>query len=136
MFCREQVVNNGLYVLIQYYMQQNNKRFWIAWLVLLLLAIASCMVQGWSEDSWLLGATYALSLLSAWLCHRIRPRAAFGNMIVMIAYNAILGYNLIFNSRYGVGITWWFLALLLNTLQSLSLLGYFLIIRFRKSKQF
>ncbi len=69
-------------------MKLTNKRFWIAWLVLLILAIASCMAAGWNEDTALLGAAYALSLLSAWLCHRVRPRAALGNLIVMIAYNA------------------------------------------------
>ena len=129
MFCREPVVNNGLYVLIQYYMQHNNKRFWIAWLVLLLLAIASCMVHGWSEDTGLLGATYALSLLSAWQCHRVRSRTTFVNLLVMIAYNAILSYNLFFNSRYGAGLTWWLLILLLNTLQSFSLLVYVIFIK-------
>ena len=117
-------------------MKLTDKRFWIAWLVLLLFAIVSCMACGWSEDSGLLGAAYGMSLLSSWLCHRVRARAAFGNLIVMIAYNAILSYNLVFNSRYGVGITWWFLALLLNTVQSLSLLVSLLIIRFRNSKQF
>lgn len=33
-----------------------NKRFWIAWLVLLLLVIVSCIAEGWSEDIALLGA--------------------------------------------------------------------------------
>ena len=117
-------------------MKLTDKRFWIAWPVLLILAIVSCMAGGWNEDTALLGATYTLSLLSTCLCHRVRPRTAFVNLIVMIAYNAILSYNLVFNSQYGAGLTWWFLALLLNTLQSLPLLGYFLIIRFRKSKQF
>ena len=116
-------------------MRQNDIRFWIAWLVLLLLAIVCCMAGGWSEDTVLLGATYALSLLSAWLCHRVRPRVAFGNLIVMILYNAILSYNLIFNGNYGAGLSWWFLILFLNTLQSFSLLVYILIIRFRNTKQ-
>lgn len=80
--------------------------------MLFLLAIVSCTAEGWNEDMALLGAAYALSLLSTWLCHRVRPRAALGNMIVMIAYNAILSYNLVFNSRYGAGLTWWFYALL------------------------
>lgn len=115
-------------------MKQTDKRFWIAWLVLLLLASGGCIAEAWSEDGALLGVAYVLSLLSTWRCHRVRPRIAFVNLIVMIAYNIILSYNLVFNSRYGVGITWWFLALLLNALQSLSLLGYILIIRFRKSK--
>ena len=113
-------------------MRLNDKRFWIVWLVLLILAIVSCMAEGWNEDTALLGATYTLSLLSAWLCHRVRPRAALGNLIVMIAYNAILSYNLVFNSRYGAGLTWWFFALLLNAIHSICLLIYTSIIRFIK----
>lgn len=81
------------------------KRFWTAWLVLFFLAIVSCIAEGWSEDTALLGGAYALSLLSAWLCQRISPRVAYGNLIVMIVYNAILAYNLVFNSRYGAGMT-------------------------------
>lgn len=113
-------------------MESISKRFWIVWLVLLILAIVSCMAGGWNEDTALLGATYALSLLSAWLCHRIRPRVALDNMIVMIAYNAILSYNLVFNSRDGAGLTWWFFILLLNTIHSIGLLIYTSIIRFIK----
>lgn len=79
-FCHNYVIVNT--------MKLTNKRFWIVWLVLLILAIVSCMAGGWNEDTALLGAAYTLSLLSAWLCHRIRPRAALGNMIVIIAYNA------------------------------------------------
>ncbi len=103
-------------------MKLTDKRFWIVWLVLLILAIVCCMAGGWNEDTALLGAAYALSLLSTWLCHRVRPRAALGNLIVMIAYNAILSYNLVFNSRDGAGLTWWFFALLLNTIHSIVLI--------------
>ncbi|ROT21210.1 hypothetical protein EEL51_04530 [Muribaculaceae bacterium Isolate-110 (HZI)] len=112
-----------------------DKRFWMAWLVLLLLAIVSCMTEGWNEDTALLGAAYALSLLSTWLCYRVRPRAALGNLIVMIAYNAILSYNLVFDSRYGEGLTWWFYALLLNSIHSIVLLVYCLVIRFAPTGQ-
>lgn len=105
-------------------MKQTDKRFWIAWLVLFILAIVSCMTGGWSEDTALLGAAYTLSLLSAWLCHRVRPRAALGNLIVMIVYNVILSCNLIFNSRYGAWLTWWFYALLLNIIHSIAVLLY------------
>ena len=108
-------------------MNPTDKRFWIAWLVLLLMSIVSCMAEGWSEDTALLGAAYALSLLSAWLCHRVRPRVALGNLIVMIAYNAILSYNLVFNGQYGAGLTWWFFILLLNTIHSMCLLIFILI---------
>lgn len=104
-----------------------DKRFGIAWLVLLFLVIVSCMVEGWSEDFALLGAAYALSLLSTWLCHKAKPKAAFVNLIVMIAYNAILSYNLVFNSQYGAGLTWWFFALLLNTIHSIGLMSFVLL---------
>lgn len=66
-------------------MKPTDKRFWIAWLVLLLMSIVSCMSEGWSEDTALLGGAYALSLLSTWLCHKVRPRTAFGNLIFMVA---------------------------------------------------
>ena len=82
-------------------MKLTDKRFLIAWFVFLLLAIVSFMAEGWSEDGALLGAAYTLSLLLTWLCHKVKPRMAFGNLIVMIAYNAILSYNLVFNSQYG-----------------------------------
>ena len=108
-------------------MKLTDKRFWIAWLVLLLLVIVSCIAEGWSEDIALLGAAYALSLLSTWLCHKAKPKAAFVNLIVMIAYNAILSYNLVFNSQYGAGLTWWFFALLLNTIHSISLMIFVLL---------
>ena len=112
-------------------MRLTDKRFWIAWLLLLILAIVSCMAEGWSEDSALLGSAYALSLLSTWLCHKVRPKAAFGNLIVMIVYNGILTYNLVFNSQYGAGLTWWFFALMLNTTHSIGLMIFTLFIRFQ-----
>lgn len=108
-------------------MKLTDKRFWIAWLVLLLLVIVSCIAEGWSEDIALLGAAYALSLSSTWLCHKAKPKAAFVNLIVMIAYNAILSYNLVFNSQYGAGLTWWFFALLLNTIHSIGLMIFALL---------
>lgn len=110
------------------------KRFWAAWLVLFLMSIVSCMSEGWNEDSALLSGAYALSLLSTWLCHRVRPKVAYGNLIVMIVYNSFLAYNLVFNSRYGSGMTWWFCALLLNTVHSIALLIYTLL-TYSKSTQ-
>lgn len=114
-------------------MKLTDKRFfWIAWGVLLVLMVGCYISEGWSEDTALLGGGgYALSLLSTWLCHRVRPRTAFGNLIIMTIYNAILSCNLAFNSQYGAGLTWWFFALLLNTVHSLSLLLYTFVIRFK-----
>ncbi len=110
-------------------MKLTDKRFWIAWGVMLVIIVGCCLSEVWSEDTALLGGTYALSLLSTSLCHKARPRVAYGNLIVMIVYNAILAYNLVFNSRYGAGMTWWFYAVLLNAIHSIALLGYSFIIR-------
>lgn len=96
---------------------------------MLVLMVGCCLSESWSEDTALLSGAYALSLLSAWLCQRIRPSVAYGNLIVMVVYNAILAYNLVFNSRYGAGMTWWFYALLLNTVHSFAILIYTLLIR-------
>ena len=114
-------------------MKLTDKQFWIAWGVLLVLMVGCCISEGWSEDTTLLGGDYALSLLSTWVCHRIRPRVAYGNLIVMIVYNGILAYNLVFNSRYGAGMTWWFYALLLNTVHSIALLICTLVIRYKST---
>lgn len=115
-------------------MKLTDKRFWIAWGVLLVVMVGCCISEGCSEDIALLGGTYALSLLSTCLCHKARPRVAYGNLIVMIVYNAILAYNLVFNSRYGAGMTWWFYALFLNTAHSIALL-LFVIINVIKRKK-
>lgn len=103
-------------------MTHKSALFWILWGVLLVVMVGCCIFEGWSEDTALLGGTYALSQLSMWLCHKAKPKAAFVNLIVMIAYNAILSYNLVFNSQYGAGLTWWFFALLLNTIHSIGLM--------------
>ena len=106
-------------------------RFWIAWTTLLLLMVGYCFANYKSTDMALLGGACALSLLSAWLCHKIRSRVAFGNIIIMIVYNAVLAYNIAFNSQYGACFTWWFYSLLLNAIHSVVLLLYTLIMRLR-----
>ena len=87
--------------IIPLYKTMTDKRFRIAWRMLLVVMVGCCLSEGWSEDTTLLSGAYALSLLSSWLCHRVRPRVAYGNLIVMVVYNTILAYNLVFNSRYG-----------------------------------
>ncbi len=48
----------------------------------LAVLIAIVMVRNsWNEDTMILAIAYALSLLSTWLCHRIRPKAALGNIL-------------------------------------------------------
>lgn len=112
-----------------------NKRFWIVWAALAVLMVVAIVFCSWNEDTVLLGVAYALSLLSTWLCHQIRPKAAFGNLLVIFLYNAILGYNLIFNNQGGEGFTWWFYLLFLNGVHSIGLLIYFFVTCIRnKSK--
>ena len=106
-------------------MKQNDKRFWIAWTAMAILMVVAMVRCSWNEDMVLLGISYALSLLSTWLCNRIRSNVAFGNLLVMFLYNAILGYNIIFNNQGGEGFTWWFYLLLLNGIHSIGLLIYY-----------
>lgn len=45
-------------------MKLSDKRFWIAWGVMFIITVGGCISEGWREDTVLLGAAYALSLLS------------------------------------------------------------------------
>lgn len=92
--------------------------------MLMVVVMVRC---SWNEDTVLLGIAYAVSLLSTWLCHRIRPKSALGNLLVMLIYNAILGYNFIFNSQGGAGFTWWFYLLILNGIHSIGLIIFTII---------
>ncbi|MGM9853734.1 MAG: hypothetical protein ACI30N_07195 [Muribaculaceae bacterium] len=111
-----------------------DKRFWMGWIVLILLMALTCFAEGWREDTAVLGAAYALSLLSTGLCHKINPKTALGNLIVMLAYNALLSYNLAFNSHHGTGLTWLVYILLLNASHSVILLIFALINTVRRKK--
>lgn len=106
-------------------MKVTDKRFWIVWVALAVLKVVVMAQCNWNEDTMILGIAYVMSLLSTWFCLRIRPMAAFGNLLIMLLYNAILGCNLIFNSQGGAGFTWWFYLLILNGLHSIGLLIYF-----------
>lgn len=112
-------------------MKLTDKRFCIVWLILLLIMGTTCIVGGWNEDTFLLGVAYALSLFSTWLIKKVEQKTAFINLLVLVIYNAILSYNLIFNSRYGSGMTWWAYAIILNTIQSILLIVYYLIVKIR-----
>ena len=46
------------------------------------------------------------------------------NLIIMIAYTVPLGYNLIFNSAYGAGFTWWFYLVCVSFIQFLFVVIY------------
>lgn len=105
-------------------MKPTDKRFWIAWAALALLMAVVMVCRCWNEDTMILGIAYVMSLLSTWLCHRIRPKAAFGNLLVMLLYNAILWYNFSFNIDGGSGFIWWSYLLDLNGIHSIGLLIY------------
>lgn len=107
-------------------MKHTDCRFWIAWATMLIFLAVGCMMQSWCEDTALLGASYALSLLSTWLCHKRSKHVAFVCLIIMMFYNVILGYNLIFNSQYGAGLLWWILSVILNATFSIALIIYYL----------
>ncbi len=113
-------------------MNLTDKRFWVFWQTLLVITGATCIVEWWNEDTFLLGVAYALSLFSTWLIKKKEQKIAFINLLVLIIYNAILSYNLIFNNKSGSGMTWWFYAIILNAIQSISLITYQLIIKIRR----
>lgn len=108
-------------------MKHTDCRFWIAWATMLIFLAVGCMTQNWCEDTALLGASYALSLLSTWLCHKKTTNVAFVCLIIMTFYNAVLNYNLIFNSQYGAGLLWWILSVILNTTFSIALIACYII---------
>lgn len=114
-------------------MKLTDKRFGIVYGALLLLMVGVCVSEGWREDTALLGGGYALSLFAIWLCYRVRQGVAYGNLIVMIVYNAILACNLRFNGQYGAGTTWWLFILLINAVHSIVLLFYTLIITYKSN---
>lgn len=118
-------------------MKLTDIRFWIALVILFLLMVATFAATGRNEDTALLGVAFSLSLCSTWLYHKRKPVTAFGNIIVMIVYNAVLCYNLVYNSKYGTGITWWFLLLVLNAVHSIALLVMIVthVLKQRKHKQ-
>lgn len=105
-------------------MKPTDKRFWIAWTPLAMLVTVVMVRHSWNEDTMILGIAYVMSLLSTWLCHRIRPKAAFGNLLIMLLYNAILWHNFSFNIDGGTGFTWWAYLLDLNIIHSIGLLIY------------
>lgn len=108
-------------------MKLTDKRFWLVWGIMLFLMLGTCLSEGWREDTVFLGGAYAISLILTLWCHWDRLKIAFCNLIVMLVYNVILSYNLVFNSQYGAGMTWWLLALTLNTLHSIILLAFVIV---------
>lgn len=104
------------------------KRFWITFAVAVILDAVICIELPFNEDNMILIGAMVLPLAAIAVCRRCSKRASFVNLIVLIAYTALLGYNMLFNSAYGAGFTWWFYLLILNLAQFLAL-AVFLTIR-------
>lgn len=100
------------------------KRFWITFAVAAMLDAVICIELPFNEDNMILIGATVLLLAAIAVCRRCSKRASFVNLIVFIAYTALLGYNLLFNSAYGAGFTWWFYLLILNLVQFLALAIY------------
>ena len=92
-------------------MRMTDRRFLTAWWTLLFLIVMGCMIEGRNGEQ----ETHdmiilALPLLSTWLCHRVKPRVAFYNLIVMIACYATVYLLVILNCSYRTGPKWWFVS--------------------------
>lgn len=107
-------------------MRLTDRRFLTAWWALLFLIVTGCMIEGRNGEQ----ETHdmiilALPLLSTWLCHRVKPRVAFYNLIVMIACYATVCLLVILNCSYRIGHKWWFVSatlMILTIIQSIALL--------------
>ena len=119
-------------------MRMTDRRFLTAWWTLLFLIGMGCMIEGRNGEQ----ETHdmiilALPLLSTQLCHRVKPRVAFYNLIVMIACYATVYLLVILNCSYRTGPKWWFVSatlMILTIIHSIALLifsiistGFFLI---------
>jgi len=109
-----------------------NKRFWLLWIIGAIAAVTACLCSSWSEDTLLLAVAFALSLIAVAFCHKASKRVACYNILFWLGYNALFSYGLLFKSKYGSGLTWWFFLLCLNTLQSIVLTAYSIISICRK----
>lgn len=100
------------------------KRFWITYAVAVILEAVIFIGLPFNEDNLILIAEIVLLLAATAVCHRYGKRASFVNLIIMIAYTVPLGYNLIFNSTYGAGFTWWFYLVCVSFIQFLFVVIY------------
>jgi|AATA01.1.fsa_nt_gi predicted neutral ceramidase superfamily lipid hydrolase len=105
----------------------NNKVFWITYAVAVILDAIICVGLPFNEDNLILIAAMLLLLVTITIYHCNSKRVSFVNLIIMIAYSALLGYNLLFNSEHGAGFTWWFYLLMLSLVQFVTLVIYMII---------
>ena len=113
-------------------MKLTDKRFWLLWIIGIIMAVTVCLCSSWSEDTLILAVAFALSLIVVAFCHKASKRAAWCNILFWLGYNTLLSYGLLFKSKYGSGLTWWFFLLCLNTLQFIVLTAYSIISICRK----
>lgn len=98
------------------------------------MALSVCLCSPWSEDTLLLAAAFALSLIAIAIIRKFRYRTALCNILFWLVYNALLSFGLLFKSEGGAGFTWWFYLLILNVLQFVVLALYSLILYIRKKQ--
>lgn len=116
-------------------MKLTDKRFWILWLIGVIMAVSVSLCSSWSEDTLFLAVAFALSLIAIAIIHKFRNHTALCNIIFWLGYNALLCYELLFKSEGGAGLTWWFYLLCLNTLQFIVLAVYSIILIIGKKNQ-
>ena len=102
------------------YMAHYNTQFWLLWLIGAVMTLSVCLCSSWREDTLLLAAAFALSLISIAIIHKFRNHTALCNILFWLGYNALLCYGLLFKSEGGAGLTWWFYLLCPNVLQFIS----------------
>lgn len=105
-----------------------DKRFWILWLIGVIIVVAVSLCSSWSEDTLLLAVAFALSLIAIANIHKFRKHTALCNILFWLGYNSLLSYGLLFKSEGGAGLTWWFYMLCLNTVQFIVLAVYSIIL--------
>lgn len=117
-------------------MKLTDKRFWIAWMTLFILIVVWCVIGGGDKEPELHDTVVILPLLSTLLCHKVSSKVAYGNLIVMIAFNAMLCLLAILNYVYRIGPKGWFVAVILlelSIIQAIALL-LFIVIHLIKGK--
>ncbi len=116
-------------------MAHYNTRFWLLWVIGAVMAVMVCSCYSWDEDTLLLAVVFALSLIAVAFCHKASKRVAGYNILFWLGYNVLLSYGLLFKSKYGSGLTWWFYMLCLNCLQFIILTIYSVFSIYKKKKQ-
>lgn len=116
-------------------MKLTYKRFWILWIIGAIMALSVCLCSPWSEDTLLLAVAFALSLIAIAIIRKFRYRTALCNILFWLGYNAVLSYGLLFKSKYGSGLAWWFYLLCFNCLQFIVLVVYSIILVIGKRNQ-